>query len=1042
MAATTSLLGLLTPTQGTLSGTWGDSVNYGISDYVDIAVSGTLTLTNDGAVTLANTTGSSSGNSITSSLTGAGTVTAQFAIVKVTGTLTVAKVVTGPSYSKTYTVVNSATGGIVTFKASGQTGVSVAVGETAFVYFNGTDYVKVVGTATAGAAGGSTTQVQYNNAGVLAGITGATTNGTALTLVAPVLGTPASATLTFATGLPISTGVSGLGTGVATFLGTPSSANLASAVTDETGTGSLVFATSPTLVTPVLGVATATSLQGIIGNVTPAAGTFTQVDITAQGTLRLQDTTGGEYVALRAPATLAGNYTLTFPADDGTSGQALITDGSGVLSWSTAASGDVYGPASSTDNAIVRFDSTTGKLIQNSVGILSDAGILTGLTGITSSGSITFSSLTSGRVPYATTAGLLTDSANLLYSGTDLTVYGLTVGRGAGAVATNTAVGVTALSVNVSGSANTALGYQALKINTASDNTALSAYALQSNVGGVSNVAIGSLAMITNTSGSYNTAIGAGINGLLQGALGLNDTGSNNTAIGYAALRGNTTASNNTAVGYQAAYSNTTGTGNTATGIQALYSNTIGDYNAANGRQAMYFNTSGSFNVAFGNGTMESNTTGSYNTAYGALALGSNTTASNNTAVGYQARYGSDTESANTTAIGYQAMGLFSATTADATGSVAIGFRSMWTYNATTAPLASNTAVGTNSLSLYSTTSATVQTNTAIGLQAMEMYSNTTGNAADNVAVGVNALRMYNNTTQTTSFNVAIGRDALVVNQSSNNTAVGYQAGYTNSTGTFNTYIGGRGAGFNATGSQNTFVGDYAGREVTTGGFNTLIGQGSGYLITTGAKNTIVGLYNGNQDSLDIRTASNYIVLSDGDGARQITMKEGQTLALDSAVPNAGTGITFPATQSASSDANTLDDYEEGTWTPVVSDLSNNNATLSDAEGVYTKIGNIVYWRFNVVLSSTASMVAGDTVIVTGFPFTSAAIAGNWYNPSATIIRNITFTGYVQFHQNSSTTYGYFRENVSNAAGDNITVSDCTNSAAMQASGFYRVSGA
>ena len=58
--------------------------------------------------------------------------------------------------------------------------------ETAFVYFNGTDYVKVVGTATAGAAGGSTTQVQYNNAGVLAGITGATTNGTALTLVAPV----------------------------------------------------------------------------------------------------------------------------------------------------------------------------------------------------------------------------------------------------------------------------------------------------------------------------------------------------------------------------------------------------------------------------------------------------------------------------------------------------------------------------------------------------------------------------------------------------------------------------------------------------------------------------------------------------------------------------------------------------------------------------------------------------------------------------------------------------------------------------------------
>ena len=79
------------------------------------------------------------------------------------------------------------------------------------------------------------------------------------------LGTPASATLKNATGLPIATGVSGLGTGVATFLATPSSANLASAITNETGSGSLVFATSPTLVTPVLGTPSSGTLTSCTG---------------------------------------------------------------------------------------------------------------------------------------------------------------------------------------------------------------------------------------------------------------------------------------------------------------------------------------------------------------------------------------------------------------------------------------------------------------------------------------------------------------------------------------------------------------------------------------------------------------------------------------------------------------------------------------------------------------------------------------------------------------------------------------------------------
>ena len=146
MAATTTLLSLVTPTQGTLSGTWGDTVNYGISDYLDIAIAGTLSFSGDGAITLANTVGSASGNAITST-------TAQYMVIRITGTQTVAKVITGPSYSKLYMVDHAGATSAVTFKAAGQTGVSIAVGEKCFVYYNGTDYIKISSIGSTGLLG-------------------------------------------------------------------------------------------------------------------------------------------------------------------------------------------------------------------------------------------------------------------------------------------------------------------------------------------------------------------------------------------------------------------------------------------------------------------------------------------------------------------------------------------------------------------------------------------------------------------------------------------------------------------------------------------------------------------------------------------------------------------------------------------------------------------------------------------------------------------------------------------------------------------------
>ena len=259
MAATTTLLGLVTPTQGTLSGTWGDTVNYGITDYLDIAIAGTLSFAGDGAITLANTTGSSSGNAITST-------TAQYMVIRVTGTQTVTKVITGPSYSKLYMVDHAGATSAVTFKAAGQSGVSIAVGEKAFVYYNGTDYVKVASTVVSGIVGPANggTGVANNAASTLT-ISGAfattltVTAGTGVTL--PTTGTLAtlagSETLTNKTlTTPIIASISNTGT-----LTLPTSTDtLVGRATTDTLTNKTLVA--PALGTPASGVLSSCTVDG------------------------------------------------------------------------------------------------------------------------------------------------------------------------------------------------------------------------------------------------------------------------------------------------------------------------------------------------------------------------------------------------------------------------------------------------------------------------------------------------------------------------------------------------------------------------------------------------------------------------------------------------------------------------------------------------------------------------------------------------------------------------------------------------------------
>jgi hypothetical protein len=210
---------------------------------------------------------------------------------------------------------------------------SSAIGNTNTTYYaissQGSEFEVGIGTVGAGTLA-RTTILASSNGGSVVTLSAGTKNvfctqpaGKSLYLDASgnaiALGTPASATLTNATGLPISTGVSGLGTNVATFLETPSSANLASAVTDETGSGALVFGTSPTVNNPTVTNYVETVVA--IGTVTTSNtisltnGTVQTATLTASTacTFTMPTATAGKsFILLLKQAAATGNGSATF----------------------------------------------------------------------------------------------------------------------------------------------------------------------------------------------------------------------------------------------------------------------------------------------------------------------------------------------------------------------------------------------------------------------------------------------------------------------------------------------------------------------------------------------------------------------------------------------------------------------------------------------------------------------------------------------------------------------------------------------------------
>jgi len=455
----TGQLGLALPVQGELSGTWGDTVNNGITQYVNVAIAGTLSFAGDGAITLANTTGDATASNI-------GSTTAQYMVIRVTGALTTTKSITAPSYSKIYLVDNAATGGAVSFLRSGQaTPVTIAAGESAFVYFNGTDYIKVTsdlilgGYATTVTAAGTTTLTSTSAQNQF--FTGSSTQTVVLPVAATlILGVAFSIHNNSAGDLTINSSGGNLIATITpntTFTFTcilTSGTDAASWDSDVTGFTSLlpIVRGGTGTATPALvagsGVTISGSWPNQTINATGTGGTVTGVNVSG-GTTGL--TTSGGPVTTSGTITLAGTL-------------AVASGGTGLTS--TPANGQLdIGNGTGFSRATLTAGS--GIAITNGAGTISIAtsgggGTVTSVSGtgtvngLTLSGTVTSSgSLTLGGTLSSIANSALSNSTIIHSAGTGISITNGTTSLGGTVTITNSGVTSVTAGTGISVSAST-----------------------------------------------------------------------------------------------------------------------------------------------------------------------------------------------------------------------------------------------------------------------------------------------------------------------------------------------------------------------------------------------------------------------------------------------------------------------------------------------------------------------------------------------------------------------------------------------------------